>query len=41
LLLVTETTTLSAGKIRVFAVLCDIVDRRENLGLSVDRDQLA
>lgn len=41
LLLVTETTTLSAGKIRVFAVICDITDRRENLGLSVDRDQLA
>ena len=41
LLLVTETTTLSAGKIRVFAVICDIVDRRDNLGLSVDRDQLA
>ena len=41
LLLVTETTTLSAGKIRVFAVICDIVDRRDNSGLSVDRDQLA
>jgi hypothetical protein len=41
LLLVTETTTLSAGIIRVFAVISDVQDRREILGLSVDRDQLA
>jgi hypothetical protein len=41
LLLVTETTTLSAGKLRVFAVISDVQDRREILGLSVDRDQLA
>ena len=39
LLLVTETTTLSAGSIRVFAVLIDASDR---VGpASVDREQLA
>jgi len=39
LLLVTETTTLSAGSIRVFAVIVDAADR---VGpASVDREQLA
>lgn len=39
LLLVTETTTLSAGSIRVFAV---IVDAQDRVGpASVDREQLA
>jgi len=39
LLLVTETTTLSAGSVRVFAVLIDASDR---VGpASVDREQLA
>jgi hypothetical protein len=39
LLLVTETTTLSVGSIRVFAV---IVDAQDKVGpASVDREQLA
>jgi hypothetical protein len=39
LLLVTETTTLSAGSIRVFAVIVDAADK---VGpASVDREQLA
>jgi hypothetical protein len=39
LLLVTETTTLSAGSVRVFALIVDAADR---VGpASVDREQLA
>ena len=37
----TVTTAVTAGKLRVWAVLCDVQDRREIDGLSVDRDQLA
>ena len=37
----TSTTTLSAGTVRVWAILCDVQDRREGAGLSADRDQLA
>jgi len=41
LLVGTVTTAISAGKLRVWAVVCDVQDRREIEGLSVDRDQLA
>jgi hypothetical protein len=41
LLFGTVTTAVTAGKLRVWAVLCDVTDRREIEGLSVDRDQLA
>lgn len=40
-LIYSSTTAVSTGKIRVWAVLCDLQDRREIDGLSVDRDQLA
>ena len=37
----TSTTALSAGTVRVWAILCDVQDRRNADALSVDRDQLA